>query len=60
MVVQHTLEELRSDVYACIFNNFYEGWKYRVASEGYDAVAKDCDIAAKEMIKQYEEKLRGE
>lgn len=60
-VIEHTLQELKSDIYACIFNNFYSGWEYRrELGESYEDIAKDCDASAKEMMRQYEEKLKEE
>jgi len=48
------LVEVRQDLYAMAFNYNYEGWKYRVESEGYDAVAKDCDKAAIQIVTEFE------
>ena len=45
---------VRQDVHAMAFNYFYDGWKYRVASEGYDAVAKDCTDAATRIVTEFE------
>ena len=58
MVVEHTLEQLLQDAYAFCWNNHYKGWEYRVASEGYDAVAKDCDASAKEFIRQLKDRFK--
>lgn len=45
---------LRQDMHAAVFNYFYDGWKYREPSEGYDAVAKDCNDAATRMVTKFE------
>lgn len=44
----------RQDMHAMAFNYFYDGWKYRVQSEGYDAVAKDCNDAATRAVTEFE------
>ncbi len=44
----------RQDIHAMAFNYFYEGWKYRTPSEGYDAVAKDCSEAANRAVDEFE------
>lgn len=44
----------RQDMHAMASNFFYRGWEYRVASEGYDAVAKDCNDAATRIVTKFE------
>lgn len=44
----------RQDMHAMAFNFFYDGWKYREATEGYDAVAKDCNDAATRAVTEFE------
>ncbi len=58
MIVQHTLQELLNDAYAFCWNHMYSGWEYRVKGEGHDAVAKDCDAAAKEFVNQLKQHLK--
>lgn len=56
-----TTQELivaRQDMYAMAFNYWYEGWKYRVQSEGYDAVAKDCKDAAIRTVTNFEKLVK--
>lgn len=48
------LQEVRQDLYAMAFNYHYDGWKYREATEGYDAVAKDCNDAAIKIVTEFE------
>jgi len=45
---------VRQDMHAMAFNFFYDGWKYREPSEGYDAVAKDCNDAATRIVTEFE------
>lgn len=48
------LARVRRDLDAMAFNYFYAGWEYRVKEEGYDAVAKDCNISANNIITEFE------
>jgi hypothetical protein len=52
------LIELRQDLHAMAFNYHYEGWKYRVKTEGYDAVAKDCNDAATRIVTEFEMRVK--
>lgn len=45
---------VRQDMHAMAFNYFYDGWKYREPTEGYDAVAKDCNDAATRIVTEFE------
>ena len=51
---------LRDDILACVFNYFYDGWKYRIeAGEAYEYVAKDCKEAAENLVSRYEAQLQA-
>lgn len=52
------LIELRQDMHAMAFNYFYEGWKYREKTEGYEAVAKDCTDAATRIVTEFEMRIK--
>lgn len=55
------LERVRSDVLACIYNYYYEGWKYRLElGETHEAIAADCNKAAATMLKEYDEEKSKE
>lgn len=47
----------KGDILACAYNNAYSGWSYRVASEGFEAVQKDCNDMAERMVKKYEDEV---
>lgn len=57
-ILEHSLQGLLEDAYAFCWNHHYSGWKYRLESEGHEAIAKDCDASAKEFVRQLEEAIR--
>tara|TARA_B100001250_G_C19486398_1_gene650993 strand:- start:220 stop:693 length:474 start_codon:yes stop_codon:yes gene_type:complete len=52
------MKRIESDIRACIFNYYYDSWKYRIdAGEKYDAVAVECKVAAENMLSKYRSAL---
>ena len=54
------MSNIERDVQAMAYNYFYNGWSYRLESEGHTAVAKDSNDAADRVIKEYREQIRKE
>lgn len=51
---KNKLVTVRQDLHSMAFNFFYDGWKYREPTEGYEAVARDCNDAATRIVTEFE------